>query len=204
MRRPEAGGDREITRHHTSSQGPSPGIRAARDRVEAARAAVGPAGALPDPMLAVGITNLPVSDPGFSDFMTMKMVGIGQTLPYPGKLALRRRAATAEIGAADADLAAARLKVEAEVKQAYYELAFYDQALAIPASAARDEGGRRYAYVIAEGKVQRRELQLGDQDSEGRVYVLSGLQAGDVIVRNNLGRLREGATARVLEQRATR
>jgi outer membrane protein TolC len=159
----------------------SPGTRAARDRVEAARAAVGPAGALPDPMLAVGITNLPVSDPGFSDFMTMKMVGIGQTLPYPGKLALRRRAATAEIGAADADLAAARLKVEAEVKQAYYELAFYDQALAI---------------------LRRNEALLADftKVTLARYGVGTGTQADVLRSRVETGRL-AGEASRLVEER---
>jgi outer membrane protein TolC len=161
----------------------SPGIRAARDRVEAARAAVGPASALPDPMLAVGITNLPVSDPGFSDFMTMKMVGIGQTLPYPGKLALRRRAATAEVGAAEADLAAARLKVEAEVKQAYYELAFYDQALAI---------------------LRRNEALLADftKVTLARYGVGTGTQADVLRSRVETGRLAEEASRLVEERRA--
>ncbi|MBA2671005.1 MAG: hypothetical protein H0U67_11595, partial [Gemmatimonadetes bacterium] len=49
-----------------------PRVRAAMERIAAARAAIGPAGALPDPMLAVGISNFPVSEPGFEDFMTMK------------------------------------------------------------------------------------------------------------------------------------
>lgn len=108
-----------------------PAIRAAEDRVEAARAAISPAGALPDPMLGVGITNLPVTNPGFEGPMTMAMVGVGQLLPYPGKLDLRRRAAEAELAAADARREAARWAVEQEVKSAYYELAYLDQALGV-------------------------------------------------------------------------
>ncbi|MQA91756.1 MAG: hypothetical protein GEU90_16300, partial [Gemmatimonas sp.] len=109
----------------------NPGILAARDWVEAARAGIGPAAVLPDPMLGIGITNFPQTEPGFSDFMTMKMVGIGQTLPFPGKLDLRRRVAEAELAAVDARLAATRLEVEKEVKRAYYELVFNDRALEV-------------------------------------------------------------------------
>jgi membrane fusion protein (multidrug efflux system) len=77
-------------------------------------------------------------------------------------------------------------------------------ALSVPASATREESGRRYVYAIAKGVVERREVRLGDEDGAGRVNVLAGLQAGDVIVRNNLGPLREGATARVVQPRASK
>lgn len=51
-------------------------------------------------MLVVGITNFPVSNPGFFDFMTMKVAGVGQTLPYPGKLSLHRRIVLEMVGSA--------------------------------------------------------------------------------------------------------
>lgn len=113
------------------AQAVHPTIRAAADRLEAARARVGPAGLRPDPMLMAGIQNYPVSEPSFTDFMTMKMVGIGQVLPYPGKLPLRRRAAELEAAAAEARLAAARWEIARETKDAYYELAFLDRALEV-------------------------------------------------------------------------
>ena len=109
----------------------NPKIRAAAARVQAARARVGPAGARPDPMLMAGVQNFPVSEPGFSDFMTMKMVGISQTLPYPGKLGLRERAARDEVRAAEAQLDDAKLTVVRDVKDAYYDLALTDQAMEI-------------------------------------------------------------------------
>lgn len=109
----------------------SPALRAARGRLDAARARVGPAGARPDPMLMAGVQNFPVTDPGFSDFMTMKMIGLGQTVLYPGKLRLRTRAAQYEVTAASAQLDEARLTVAREVKSAYYDLAFAGQAFAI-------------------------------------------------------------------------
>lgn len=122
----------------------SPAIRAAQERLSAARARVGPAGLLADPMLMLGIQNLPLGQmksapaghgaaPSSSgpDPMTMKMIGVGQTLPYPGKLSLSRRAAAREAEAAMAALSAVRWQVTTDVRRAYYDLVFVDKALEI-------------------------------------------------------------------------
>ena len=111
----------------------SPAVRAALARVEAARARIGPAGARPDPMLMAGIQNLPISEPGFAGEMTMKMVGIGQTIPYPGKLSLSSRAAASGLLAARSELEGARLRVREAVERAYYDLAYLDRALDVVA-----------------------------------------------------------------------
>jgi outer membrane protein TolC len=113
----------------------NPRIRAARDRVEAMRTRIAPAGARPDPMLMAGIANWPLgrqrgAEPG-ADPMTMRTIGIGQTIPFPGKLPLQRQAAEHEHAAAGAMLVFAQREVEREVKQAWYEIAFLDQALDI-------------------------------------------------------------------------
>lgn len=107
----------------------SPTVRAAAARVDAARARVGPAGARPDPMLMAGVQNVPVTAPGFADEMSMKMVGVQQTIPYPGKLRLRTLAAGAELAAARAELDASRSAVTRSVRESYFELGFLDRAL---------------------------------------------------------------------------
>ncbi|HET8655803.1 MAG TPA: TolC family protein [Longimicrobiaceae bacterium] len=109
----------------------SPGVRAATARVEAARAALGQAAALPDPVLMAGVMNAPAAAPAGTDMMTMRTVGVSQTLPFPGRLALRRRAAEQELASAGAGLDAARLEVAREVEDAYYELAYVDRALEV-------------------------------------------------------------------------
>lgn len=78
-----------------------------------------------------GVQSFPVTDPGFSDFMTMKMIGLGQTVLYPGKLRLRTLAAEYEEAAADAGVDEARLTVAREVRSAYYDLVFIDGAFEI-------------------------------------------------------------------------
>ncbi|MET0397358.1 MAG: TolC family protein [Longimicrobiaceae bacterium] len=132
-----------------------PAVRAAAARVEAARARIAPAGSWEDPMLMAGLQNLPVSDPGFAGEMTMKMVGVGQRVPFPGKTRLRRSAAERELAAAEAALDAARLEAVQRVRDAYYELAYLDRALevtarsqqALVALAATTQG--RYAAGLA-------------------------------------------------------
>lgn len=124
-----------------------PGIRAALARVDAASAAVRPAAAMPDPMLMAGVENLPlgkeqtetpsghgqpaVIDDGLPDMMTMKMLGISQTLPFPGKLRARRRAAEQQLAVAEARLEATRRQIAQDVAMAYYELVYRHRALQI-------------------------------------------------------------------------
>lgn len=111
----------------------SPNIRAAAARLDGIRRRVVVAGARPDPMLMAGIQNLPL---GGSDPMTMRMIGVAQTLPYPGKLRLQVQAAQRETEAADAALEGARQAVLRDVRHEYYALAFLDQAFAV---ASRNE-----------------------------------------------------------------
>jgi RND family efflux transporter MFP subunit len=70
-------------------------------------------------------------------------------------------------------------------------------ALAVPASAIREEIGQTFVYAIKDGLVQKRNVKAGTADAAGRVQVLDGLAAGDRIVRVNLGSLREGMAARL-------
>lgn len=114
-------------------------IRSAAARVTAARERVSPAGVWPDPMLMLGIINVPLGSeksaaggtPMGPDPMTMKIIGIEQTVPFPGKLSLARRAASAQVREAEAELAKARLDIETRVRQAFYDAAFHSRALEI-------------------------------------------------------------------------
>lgn len=72
-----------------------------------------------------------------------------------------------------------------------------DNALAVPASAVREEIGQTFVYAIEDGLVKRKNVKVGAPDAAGRVQVLDGLAAGDRIVRVNLGSLREGLIARL-------
>jgi cobalt-zinc-cadmium efflux system outer membrane protein len=103
----------------------NPEIRAARNEREAALHRVSPAGALDDPMLEAGVINAPL--PSFRlnrEDMTMKMLGLSQKFPFPGKRDLRQ-----DVAAKDAESVAHAYqetvnRVVRDVKTAYFELAF--------------------------------------------------------------------------------
>ncbi len=108
----------------------NPEISAARERAEAAQARISPAGALPDPVLGVGVMNFPVTDPSLGrDMMTMTRLQISERFPFPGKLGLREREAELRAEAARWEVERMRREVVADVKEAYYRLYFIDRAL---------------------------------------------------------------------------
>ena len=109
----------------------SPRLRATAARTAAARARIGPAGSRPDPMLMAGLQNFPLLAPGFTDGMTMKMLGVSQTMLFPGKQRVRRDVAMREVEAVVAQDRTARAELVAAVKTTWYDLAYLDAALAL-------------------------------------------------------------------------
>jgi outer membrane protein TolC len=108
----------------------NPDLLAARRETGAARSRISPAGALDDPMLEAGVLNYPVESRSFkTEDMTMKMIGVTQRLPYPGKRALRRDVAEKEALAAEANLRELANRVRRDVKVAYFELGLVDESL---------------------------------------------------------------------------
>lgn len=84
------------------------------------------AGTLPDPMLMVGIDNLPVTGPDAfdpaADFMTMKRIGIRQEVPARAEREARRELAARTVAEARALTRAERLGIEREVAAAWIGL----------------------------------------------------------------------------------
>jgi outer membrane protein, heavy metal efflux system len=166
----------------------NPRIHAAHAQIEAARAQISPAGTLTDPMLGVGIMNLPVAEPGFDDFMTMKTVSVGQQVPFPGKLALARRAAEHELRAAEARLEVARLDVAADVRIAYYEVAFLDHASDVV------EASQRLVVDAVQSAESRYAVGTGDQSDVLRARVEASGLAQEAVA---LAESRRAAVARL-------
>ena len=103
----------------------APGLDAQRAAIEAAQAEASRAGALPDPMLSIGIDNLPVTgadafDPSVDD-MTMKRIGVRQEFPSARKRATRVALAQRRVGEAEAMAVAARLEVQREAALAWID-----------------------------------------------------------------------------------
>jgi outer membrane protein, heavy metal efflux system len=101
----------------------NPALSAMRYRYEAGRERVPQAGALPDPRLTMGVQNLPTNSFSFNqEMMTSKMIGLSQTFPFYGKRGLRREAAADEANALEGDYKEEGLKLEKDVKSAYFDL----------------------------------------------------------------------------------
>ena len=100
----------------------NPEILAARGKAQAVREKVPQAGALEDPMLGVGVTNLPTNFSFEDDDMTQKEVSVTQKLPFPGKRGLAQAVTEKEAEAAEIEVAEASTRIVREVKTAYYEL----------------------------------------------------------------------------------
>lgn len=108
----------------------NPGLVEIKARAEALAAIPPQAGALPDPTLNFDMLNVPTRNFDLRrEDMTMLEVGVNQTIPFPGKLALKEKIAEQEALAAVDSLDEARLQLAREVKLSWWRLFYYDRAL---------------------------------------------------------------------------
>ena len=161
--------------------------------VQAREQLVPQAGALPDPMLQIGIQNdgftsiqIGRSESSFVLFMA------AQTFPWPGELGLRTE--LAELDAAQSKQAVARLRLstEAEVRRAFLDvvlardrLALLDQLGAVWQNALGTARARYEAGASAQSDVLR--AQLEQTRLEQRRIVVEGAERGG---RQAINRLR--------------
>ncbi len=104
-------------------------IAAASYMEQAAKAKVGPAGAWDDPMLMLGVANLPTSFDFKMDPMTMKMVGLSQNIPYAGQKGLQSKAARAEANAAVEERYATEVDMTMAARWAFADLYYRTKSL---------------------------------------------------------------------------
>ena len=101
----------------------NPEIRAAQQEREAARQRISPAEALDDPMLEAGVINAPLASSPFNrEDMTMKMIGLSQRLPFPGKRGLRKDVASKDAEAIDHGYQETVNRVVHDLKTNYFDL----------------------------------------------------------------------------------
>ena len=152
----------------------NPELRAAAKEIEAANQRVRPAGALEDPMLEAGLLNVPITPWRLNrEDMTMKMLGLSQKLPYPGKRALREQVAAKDAQTLDYGLRESRNRVAREVKLAYYDLALTDETVRLLKSNRQileqflHIAESRYGVgQAAQAEVFRAQTQLGRMSEE--------------------------------------
>lgn len=108
----------------------NPDIQSATERVKAAEFMVTPAGALPDPMASVGLAG-PLAGSWVGEPMAMPNVilGLSQRFPFPGKQGSMKGAAGNMASMQGQSLEDARLRLVSMVKSAYYDLAYWNDAM---------------------------------------------------------------------------
>ncbi len=111
----------------------NPEIRAMQRSFDAKRARIPQAKALPEPMFSYGYMGNPAPIPPFDlqkgDPSSGRTFSLTQEIPDPGKLALKSRMANLESEAEWWAYEQARLNLVVEVKDAYYELCYINQAI---------------------------------------------------------------------------
>ena len=146
-------------------------LLAARDAdIEARREMAARAGRLPDPMLAMGVGNYPVTNPGAfswrSDPMSMRAVGVTQAIPSHASRAAERELASAQIGAAMADRLAVAQTVQERTANAWIGVWAYgrqrsllqelqgESDLAVQIAIARLKGGSGSATDVLAARAE--------------------------------------------------
>jgi outer membrane protein TolC len=100
----------------------NPEILAAHKKSDVFREKIPQASALEDPMLGLGIVNLPTNFSFRDEDMTMKEISISQQFPFPGKRPLMREMAEKEADAASKEIENKTNRIIKEVKTAFYDL----------------------------------------------------------------------------------
>jgi outer membrane protein TolC len=105
----------------------NPEIKAARQRWESAKAVVPQVQTLPDPRLQIGYQRMPMVPPVVEGVM----YGVGQDIPFPGKLKLKGEVAQRDAERLEQEYNATRLRLVAALKEAYYSLHFVHKSIDI-------------------------------------------------------------------------
>jgi cobalt-zinc-cadmium efflux system outer membrane protein len=101
----------------------NPEIQAALRERDAASERIAPAEALDDPVLEAGVVNAPLaSSPLNREDMTMKMIGLSQRLPFPGKRGLRKDVAAQDAHSVGYGYQETVNRVVRDIKTAYFDL----------------------------------------------------------------------------------
>ena len=152
----------------------NPELRAAAKETEAASQRVRPAGALDDPMLEAGLLNVPIQSWRLNrEDMTMKMLGLSQKLPYPGKRALREQVAAKDAESLKYGLHETTNRIVRDVKLAYFDLALTGETIRqlqdnrlILEQFMRIAEGRYAVGQATQAEVLKAQTQLGRMSEE--------------------------------------
>jgi len=170
---PEFEGAHSVDDYVAYALSQNPRIQAQRKLVEASAYRVPQAASLEDPEVGVmGYPFFPNVPQTASGRMTADLV-VSQKVPWFGKLDAQAEMARAEADAARAQLAAAEWEVIEQVKRAYYELYYLQQAIAITEKSrelavdiTRIAEAKYRTGTVSQQDLLRAELEVSNIDGE--------------------------------------
>ncbi len=109
----------------------NPELRNYKLQVEALEKRIKQASTPSDPMLMLGVVNLPTNFSFTSDMMTMKEIGISQMLMYPEKYSLMGKMSEKDYEIAKEIYNSKKLELVANVKMIYFEIYYMTKAIEI-------------------------------------------------------------------------
>ncbi len=110
----------------------SPKLKMLTAKQNAAESMVNVNSNLPDPMLTLGLANLPTNSFSFTqEPMTGKIVGLSQAVPFPGKLGAVAEAVKKDVNIISEEYKDAENEIIKNVSQNYYELIFVRKAIEV-------------------------------------------------------------------------
>lgn len=103
----------------------NPNIKMLQAKLEATKTRPAQNSNLPDPVLSIGATNLPVNSFSFTqEPMTGKMVSLSQAFPFPGKLTAASEVFEQDIEVVRQEIEEEKNKLRLKVADAYFKLSF--------------------------------------------------------------------------------
>ena len=110
----------------------NPKIKSFEDAARASKLRVRPSGALPDPVIGLGIKNMGLTRWTVGEEVMSEVgVSFSQMIPFPGKLSLKSQIASTQSLQAEEDLKAARLQLVRQIKELYARLFYYQRSIGL-------------------------------------------------------------------------
>ena len=119
----------------TVAEQSNPGLAQRQARAEAMSAPPSQLGSLPDPMISMGLVNLPTDSLSTSqEAMTQWQLGISQEIPFPGKLALKQQAATERANASALMTTEYKQQLIKSITSYWWQLFYLEKTLTVISS----------------------------------------------------------------------
>lgn len=113
----------------------NPNIKMLQAKLEAAKSKPAQNSNLPDPILSIGATNLPVNSFSFTqEPMTGKMVSLSQAFPFPGKLSTSSEVIEQDIEVVRKEIEEEKNKLRLKVANSFFQLSFVREKIRLTES----------------------------------------------------------------------